>query len=132
MDLDEVSCPSYLVTAVHLCEICTAKEISQGFFSTFSMNVWWALWRKTLREGVDNPNICSPKSFRLFHLPILGIHQIVTSSCILFVGVQLCLSQVRARLCLLSPCSKWLLWQLLALQPQLSLGFKVIKLTVVV
>lgn len=130
MDLDEVSCP---LLPNYCCSPPWDLHCKRNFSGLFFNLFYECLVGFVEREGVDNPNICSPKSFRLFHLPILGIHQIVTSSsCILFVGVQLCLSQVRARLCLLSPCSKWLLWQLLALQPQLSLGFKVVNLTVVV
>lgn len=115
-NLDGVSCHSCMATAVPSWGLHCNKNSSR-LFSVFSMTIWWRVQRKTLREGVDNPTICGPQSFRLSHLPILNIHQIVTPSCTLSVGVQLCLSQVRVCSCFLSLYSKWLLWHLLALLP---------------
>lgn len=94
--------------------VCTTMKFLRAL-PIFSMNFWCSLWRKTLKEGIDTPNFCSPQRFGLSHLPIPDIHQtVISSSCtffFFFTSIQLCSSQVTAHSHLLSPCSKRMLWQ---------------------
>ena len=78
----------WLDTAIPLPQVCTTTEI--GLFSISCIYYWWSLWKKTLKEGIHTHNFCRLQRFRWSHLPVLDIHQIVSSSSFTFlIGVQL-------------------------------------------